>query len=167
VLRKLKLSNYRNPLRNSLLQDKPKLVVISQGNNVDGNPYMTLCTELSIPFVTVTQLVTEILWTFITDDMINALRVNYAKSEMNYFVSEGNLQLHQVMMGEEFAKSKVVYNPFTVPFDISLPYPSLADNIYRIALVGRLETNHKGQDLLLKVLQQPKWKNRPVAFCTK
>jgi glycosyltransferase involved in cell wall biosynthesis len=69
-----------------------------------------------------------------------------------------------MMGGDEHPNAKVVLNPFTVPGDMPAKYPSVIDGRYNIAMIGRLETFHKGHDLLLQVLRQPKWKNRPVTF---
>jgi glycosyltransferase involved in cell wall biosynthesis len=162
LLRKLKLIERKEPFLKSVSEQRPSLVVLSQGNNVHGNYYMKVCRELSIPFITITQLVTEIFWAFMDDKMIDELRVNYAASRMNYFVSEQNLEMHTIMLGDAQPNCKVINNPITVASPASCPFPP--NDVYRIALVGRLDTYHKGHDLLLRVLSQERWKNRPVKF---
>jgi glycosyltransferase involved in cell wall biosynthesis len=164
LLRKLHLKEIKKEaFLKTISEKKPRLVVISQGNNVDGKYYMTLCREQKIPYVTITQLVTDILWPFLNDEQINEIRLGYKHARMNYFVSQDNIDLHTLMMGEEPINSKIVPNPFSVPFETSSPYPSVKDH-FNLAIVGRLETLHKGHDLLLQVLKQSKWKNRPVKF---
>jgi len=165
VLRRIKVKEQpKEVFLQNVLELKPHLVVLSQGNNVDGNYYMTICRQLAVPYVTITQLVTNILWVYINDIIIDELRKNYEHAVMNYFVSQANIDLHNLMLGDELPNSKVAYNSFTVPVDISFTYPVVQKGIYKIALVGRLETFHKGQDLLLEVLNQQKWRDRPIVF---
>jgi glycosyltransferase involved in cell wall biosynthesis len=164
LLRKLRLKKPpQEVFLQTILKNKPLLVILSQGNNVDGKYYMTICRQQNIAYVTVTQLVTDILWPFINDEQINELRLGYKQARMNYFVSQDNVDLHTIMMGEEPVNSKIVPNPFSVPFEASPPYPPVKD-YFNLAIVGRLETFHKGHDLLLQVLKQSKWKNRPLRF---
>lgn len=141
ALRKIKLK--RHPFLKSLLKEKPQLVIISQGNNVHGEYYLTSCRQLGIPYVTITQLINNILWSFIDDKVINELRIGYAGAQANYFVSQSNLDLYIIMMGEEHSNAKVILNPFTVPVEVSDEYPPVIGDQYNIALVGRLETFHK------------------------
>jgi glycosyltransferase involved in cell wall biosynthesis len=162
ILRKAKLM--RHPFLQALLKHKPQLVVINLSNNVHGEYYLTTCRELGVPYVTLINLVPIILWAFMYDEGINKLRAAYAQSKMNYFVSQANLNQHNIMIGDENPNSKVILNPITVHANTPMDYPPIIDGQYQIALVGRLETFHKGQDLLLQVLHQSKWKNRPVTF---
>lgn len=162
VLHKLKLK--RLPFLQALQKEKPRLVVLSQGNNVDGKEYMTACRQRGIPYVTVTQLVTDMLLTFINDEVLDELRAGYAAARVNYFVSQANLEMHTGMVGEEPPNAKTIKNPFTVPEDVPQTFPPVVNGRYSIALVGRLQVYHKGHDLLLQVLQQQKWKDRPVTF---
>jgi glycosyltransferase involved in cell wall biosynthesis len=162
ILRKAKLKPH--PFLAAIIKSKPQLVVISQGNNVDGKYYMTVCRQQGIPYVTLSQLVTDLLLTFIKDEDINELRACYGAARVNYFVSGANLAMHKTMIGEEHGNSKTVFNPFTVPVDVPEEFPAVINGQYNIALVGRLETYHKGHDLLIQVLQDPKWKGRPVTF---
>jgi glycosyltransferase involved in cell wall biosynthesis len=54
----------------------------------------------------------------------------------------------------------VVANPFNIPFDSSVTYPGLSSECYQVACVARLELHAKGQDALLEVLADQKWKQR-------
>lgn len=125
---------------------------------------MTICRQLGVPYVTITQLVTNILWVYLNDTKINELRESYEQAVTNYFVSRANIELHNLMIGDVLPNSKIAHNPFTVPEDISFAYPAVQSGIYKIALVGRLETFHKGHDILLEVLNQQKWRDRPIVF---
>lgn len=162
VLRKLNLK--KHPFIKVLKNKKPPLVFINVGNNVHGNYYLTSCSRAGIPYVTMTHLIPILLWAFINDEEINEIRKNYQQSQQNYFVSRANLRQHNIMLGDEHPNSKIVLNPFTVPQQVTDEYPPVIDGHYQIAMVGRLETFHKGHDLLLQVISQAKWKDRPVTF---
>jgi glycosyltransferase involved in cell wall biosynthesis len=68
------------------------------------------------------------------------------------------------MLGETHNNCKVLVNPFPVPKNIPEKFPPLVEGRYQIALVGRIELFHKGQDLLIQVLRQNKWKERAATF---
>jgi glycosyltransferase involved in cell wall biosynthesis len=70
------------------------------------------------------------------------------------------------MLGEResYPNSRNISNPFIIPKEVPGEYPPLVEGNYQVALVGRLEMFHKGHDLLIQVLGQPKWKERPVTF---
>ena len=166
VIQKLGLAKF--PVKNILHEDFknicPDLVVISQGNNIDGKVFMEDCILFNIPFVTITQLVTLDFWPALNDKIINKLRFLYRQAKANYFVSTNTLLQHERLLAERFHNNVIVYNPFTKEYPSCINFPVLEDGIYKVALVGRIETFHKGYDLLIDILKQEKWKTRPVQF---
>jgi len=162
LLRKLKLK--RHPFLQALITKKPQLVVINLINNVHGRYYLTSCKRHGIPYVTITHLVPDFLWALNDDEVIDEIRNGYGSAELNYFASRANVDQHNIMIGDEHPNSRIILNPFTVPVEVPDQYPSIINGQYCIALVGRLETFHKGQDLLLQVLRYDKWKDRPITF---
>jgi glycosyltransferase involved in cell wall biosynthesis len=162
VLRKVKLK--RDPFLRALLIDKPEWVVISTGSNTDARPYMNHCRQFNTRFVTIIHLVTNILWAFIDDKTIDELRAGFAKAAINYFVSKANREMHDLMIGDRHPNCKTLVNPFRVPVDVPDNYPPLINGQYQIALVGRIELFHKGHDILIQLLGEPKWKDRPITF---
>jgi glycosyltransferase involved in cell wall biosynthesis len=166
VLNRLKLGQYQatDGLQQWVLKQSPALVVISQGNNIDGLPFMRFCAGLKIPFVTITHLVTESLWPALNDTIIEELIGLYHQSKINFFVSKHTLALNETMLGASFPNSGIIYNPFTKLIPEALSYPPVINDQYRVALIGRLENFHKGYDLLIDVLKQDKWQNRKISF---
>ena len=64
-------------------------------------------------------------------------------------------------IGGQLKNSEVIRNPFSVPYNHSLPWPPLEENgELRFATVGRLWPPSKGQDLLLEALAGPAWRGR-------
>lgn len=166
LLQKFKLGSYKEKdmLKEWLLKHTPELVVISQGNNMDGLQFMRLCHELQLPFVTITHLVTESLWPALNDDIIDELATLYKKSRKNFFVSKHTVTLNEIMLGTSLTNCEIIYNPFTKEIPENLHYPDTDNGQYKVALIGRLENFHKGYDLLIELLKQDKWKKRNIVF---
>lgn len=137
----------------------PDFAVISQGGINDGLAWATACQRQGVPYAIITQAANEGWWP--SDDMADAMRSSFHGARRCYFVSEGNRALVERMVGECLPNARVVRNPFTVPCAEILPWPGDSETL-RLACVGRLEPDAKGQDLLLKVLAEEAWKARPV-----
>lgn len=155
-------TNTNDAFSSWLIASKPDLVVISQGNNVSGREMMNKCFECKIPYLTITQLVTEFSWLFINDQVIKHLNVLYRNALGNYFVSKNNLHLNNLMLSEPLQNSEVVFNPYNAVLHYKNAYPQTLK--YQVAIVGRLECMHKGLDLLLQVLCEENWRTRDIFF---
>jgi glycosyltransferase involved in cell wall biosynthesis len=160
----LRTFSERDLFHEILQKKKPDLVVISQGNNIEGRHLIADCLKLNIPFVTLTHLVKFDIWPALNDSFINDLRSMYQRAVRNYFVSHTTLHLHEKLLGEELSNGSIVYNPFVGRIPADLAFPPFVQSVYKIALVGRIECYHKGYDLLIEVLKTDKWKKRPVVF---
>lgn len=141
-----------------LRRSRPNLVLISQGINFDGMPYAFSCALQKVPYVIVSQKAVEFYWPPSTERayMTRAFR----EARKCYFVSKHNRQLTEEQFGLRFANAKVINNPVKISFQ-NITYPS-TDNGFRLACIGRLFLLDKGQDILLRILAQPKWRERPV-----
>jgi glycosyltransferase involved in cell wall biosynthesis len=146
-----------------LSRTSPDLVVISQGDNVSSWPLMGVCGSAGIPYATITQLVAEVHMLGISPANVDMLRAAYAGAARNYFVSDANRKLNDLMLGHALGNAEVVYNPCKVREDIVTPWPSVSEG-YKLAVVGRIEFFHKGLDLLLECASQGHWRNRPIIF---
>ena len=141
------------------MRGRPDLVVVSQGGNHDGWVHASVCRRLKLPYVLVSQKATDLHWP--QDRWLKEVRANYRGALHAFFVSQHNLQLTQEQLGERLEDASVVRNPFNVAHDANPPWPN-ADDEVGIACVGRLHPREKGQDILLRVLAQPQWRQRPV-----
>lgn len=137
---------------------KPDLVLFSHGNNLAAEASILKFRENNIKYCTVGQAAID--QSSPSDYIIPNIRENFINSEGNYFVSRANLELTKLQIGGDIPNSKVINNPFNVSYHTELKYPD--SNILKIACVGRYDFGPKGQDILLKVLSLPKWKERNI-----
>src|SRR5262249_11810541 len=80
-----------------------------------------------------------------------------------YFVSEQNRDLMEANLGIDLSRATIVDNPFCVNCDAVPTWP-VSENPWRVACVGRLDFQSKGQDVLLQTLRQPQWRERNCEF---
>ena len=57
--------------------------------------------------------------------------------------------------------AEIVANPFNVDHDAAPNWPSTEPD-FRVALVGRVHFQSKGQDLIVDVMKQQKWRERNI-----
>lgn len=147
-------SNFLNIIK----KESPSIVIISQGINFDGLKLAYQCKLLSVPYITIAQKAVDFYWPQTQDREMMLSALEYSK--MNYFVSNHNLRLTEEQFGKRLTNSKVIFNPVKLSGNV-IPYPKNTD-VYKLACLGRLFVLDKGQDLLLRILSEEKWRNRPV-----
>lgn len=145
-------------LVNHLKQSNTDLVIVAQGMNFDGNGIGYLCMLNHIPYTFIAQKAVEVHWPAPRDGMRNVV----LKAQKQYFISRHNLVLTEEQFGVKFTNAEVIYNPVKMTRK-ALPYPS-TENGYKLACIGRYFLLDKGQDMLIRVMAQEKWKNRPVSI---
>jgi len=137
----------------------PDLVVISQGGISDGVEWMAFCMEAGLPFVAVVQCNTEAWWP--TDATNEVMARAYSSAKRVACVSRHNLELLERQIGEKLSNASVIWNPYNVPSEEPPAWPK-ENSVWKMACVARLEPAAKGQDLLLQVMAQREWRERPV-----
>ena len=138
---------------------KPDLVVISQGAHIDGADWMKACFDRKLPYATIAQSASEHFWP--ADGQAKMLAELYRGARRSYFVSRRNIELTETQLAIHLEQAEVIRNPFTVDYNIQLPWP-IFDGTWNIACVGRLNAYTKGQDLVLNLMAQSKWQQRPI-----
>ena len=153
--------NKQAALIHSLLKkDKINFAIISQGINFDGLVYAHQCLKLNIPYIIVSHKAVDFFWPQSSDR--DYMRTVLLKAEKCYFVSNHNLKMTEEQFGTRLNNAQVIINPSKVaPF--ALPYPSAVNGL-KLACVGRLFVIDKGQDILIKILSQEKWKDRALSI---
>lgn len=165
VLQRLKLLRSvditQRLFQNWLLQIKPDVVCLSSGNVADIEYLATVCIKQSIPFVTIGQANSELLWP--TSERADCLRKIFLSAEQCFFVSQANRHLFEKQIATPLTNAEVVWNPFQVNYDAAPVWNEPTESSpWQLACVARLEPSAKGQDLLLDVLAQQKWRDRPL-----
>lgn len=138
---------------------EPDLVVISQGGNSDGFPWALHCASRGTPYALITQAVNE-GWPP-HHAILGDLQAAYRRARVAYFVSEANASVTSRQLALHLPHARVVRNPYNVPYDASPAWPASEKGL-RLACVARVDARCKGQDLIIDVLRQPKWRERPV-----
>ena len=137
---------------------RPHLAVIAQSINFDGLGFAAYCQQLGIPYVVICQKAVDFYWP--PAHLRQQMRRAFEKAVKSFFVSRHNLLLTEEQFGFRFSNACVIHNP--VRFDAGmLPFPDETATL-RLACIGRLFIIDKGQDILLRILCQEKWKARPV-----
>ncbi len=139
---------------------RPDLVVINQGGNTGGIELMEYCMAEGLKFVTISQAANEAKWP--DDKLSKRLSEAFPSAVVNYFVSRANLFLTEMEIGQSIVNSKIIFNPFNVGYDEVIEYPAVK-NFYCLANVSRHEVFAKGQDILFRVLNEKKWRERNLA----
>jgi glycosyltransferase involved in cell wall biosynthesis len=146
-------------LHQLLKKENPSLVIVSQGINFDGLKYAKQCLILNLPYLVVSQKAVDFYWPDKADraSMLETL----LNAKKNYFVSKHNLRLTEEQFGSRLANSKVIFNPVKLS-GRKLDYPN-PDKGYRFACIGRLFLLDKGQDIIIRILSEQKWRDRNVS----
>ena len=147
------------PLWLQIKRTRPDLVVLSQGGNWDGFHMGWLLRKLKVPYVLICQKATDLYWP--PDYLQIRVRALAQDARHIFFVSKHNHRLFEEQIGVKLPNASVVRNPFLVDYTVPLPWPD-DDGTTRFACVGRLYPMEIGQDMLLRVLARPKWRERDV-----
>jgi glycosyltransferase involved in cell wall biosynthesis len=149
------------PLQHVLtLGDGVQLVVISQGSNTDGLRWMESARAAAYKYVAIAEGGAELFWP--NDDLAERLAQAYRDAVCAYFVSQATRDLTHRQLASSLPNTKIVRNPFNVPYDARPPWPADSSGGLLLACVGRLDVATKGHDILLQVLTLPHWRSRQV-----
>jgi len=142
-----------------LRQFQPDLAIISQGFNAGGFDWARFCTEAGIPYVIIVHCNSE-LWWYVDSALLDAV-ATYTKARKVFCVSHSNLELLRLQVGEPLRNAEVIWNPYGVSPECATAWP-VDQGVWRMACIARLDPAAKGQDLLLRILAGPQWRERPV-----
>lgn len=150
----------RNEFDRGLQMINPDLVIVSNGAVMPTSYIVTSLMNSLSPYINIAQANNPFL--FYPDAEANINRTYIEKARRSIFVSKENLMLTQLQLSTTLQNASVVRNPFNVPYG-STPYERFfaqADEAIKFACVARLHPASKGQDILLQVLSQQRWRNR-------
>jgi len=137
-------------------QFRPDLIVFSQASCYAAYPTMLYCLNQKIPYITISQLNTEMFWP--NDKNYESIAEAFLGARKAFFVSKGNLNLLQRQLAQPLPNAKVFYAYPYLNYPEKLPWPS--NETKQFAFVARLSFGHKGLDILLGAFANRIWKNR-------
>ncbi|MEX6687846.1 glycosyltransferase family 4 protein [Danxiaibacter flavus] len=147
-------------VKRKLQKLQPEFVILSQGQNFDGLQLADGCRELKIPYIVIAQKAVNFCWPHYTNR--NSLRDILEKASWCYFVSNHCRRLTEEQFGTCLPQSEVFYGPIKVPRQI-IPMPDATQGL-RLACIGRYYLLDKGQDILIRVMAQQKWRERSMTI---
>jgi glycosyltransferase involved in cell wall biosynthesis len=142
-----------------LLKAKPDLVVISLSWHLDDPLIADTCQKLGIPYVLVLQAASAAHW--VNPKNLPKLRAAYEHARQVYFVSPENRETMEANLGLDLSRAEIVDNPFAVGASAAPSWPA-SEPFWKLAMVGRIHFGSKSQDLVLRALRAPKWRDRPL-----
>ena len=154
----LLLNKLSNPYK-KFFQQKPDVIIYNGvcDSMKDDPHFMVMVEKFRVPFILILHAYTEYIRTFDYHEA-NILLKAFRMSKQNLFVSERNRLVMERFLAEPIPNARIIRNPVNLTSIELLPYPK--EQVKNFAMVGNLLINHKGQDLALEVLSQPKWASR-------
>jgi glycosyltransferase involved in cell wall biosynthesis len=151
----IKKQDFDSPI---LEKSKPDLVVFSLGDHNEVMRFdVNYCKKNGIPYVLIVQLVKDAHLMY--DNQLKDLSNNYFGAKKVFFVSNQNKNIIEDTILFKLQNGDVISNPFPQQHNNLNIYPP-AENGFNLAFIASLNCNHKGQDVLIKVLSQNKWRER-------
>lgn len=145
--------------RQWLARTQPDAVLITIGYHPDPMLVANHCQALDIPYAINVQCASNS--TFIHGDRVNDYRRWYQNARRVFFVSQENQHKVEMNLAMRLENAEIVCNPFNVKLD-RLPLWPADDSVFRLACVGRIHFQSKGQDLLVDLMRQDCWRQRPL-----
>jgi glycosyltransferase involved in cell wall biosynthesis len=141
-----------------LTQQNPDMVLVTLGYHPDRIDIADQCIKLNIPYAVNVQCASSFF--FIHSNAIDEYRRWYQNAAKVLFVSRENQNKIETNIAAPLNNAEIVANPFNIN-QAELPAWQKPDPVFRLACVGRFHFQSKGQDLLIEVMKQDKWRNRP------
>lgn len=149
----------RHPGLDWIKAAKPDFVLLSVGFHLDETSITATLREQKIPYAVLVQSASPYHW--IEMNRFAVERAAYEGAMRCFFVSKQNQAIVETNLALDLADAQIVDNPFQVPLDVAPAWPS-GERAWKLACVARVHFQSKAQDLLLRVMRQPKWRTRPV-----
>ena len=137
-----RVSRFDQRCHAALRRFRPDLVVISQGFNKGGFNWAQTCREARIPYVIIVHCNSE-LWWFPEQDVGDAV-ASYNTASRVFCVSQANLDLLRLQLGEPLLNAELLWNPYNVSSKRTPAWPDESGG-WRLACVARMDPQPKGR----------------------
>lgn len=158
-----RIINKEKSVFKNLIKWNPDYVIFSQGHSydlgyfTDASIYELINSKISYSIIC--QNNTD--YSFVPPDgVLNKVATLYRKARQVWFVSNRNMESAILHLCENFSNFTVISNSLSISENQIgiLPYPETST--INFASVANLKCSHKGQNILIHVLSQSKWKER-------
>jgi glycosyltransferase involved in cell wall biosynthesis len=143
---------------------RPDFALITSSYHIDDVSIAEACQRRRIPYAINLQCASRLQWIDCRD--LGLARRAYGLAKACYVLSRENAEILSANLAMSLDHMQIVDNPYNVGRKprVSWPdgEPAREGHPWRMACVGRLHFLSKGQDLILRVLRQEKWRNRPL-----
>ncbi len=139
---------------------RPDLAIVSQGGNHDGWPFAAICRHLRIRYVLISHKATDLYWP--SDAWRSWVDRIYAGCPSLLLRVQSQPSPDRGTAWADAAARLDRPQSLPSPREGGDAWPDAEDGL-RLACVARLSPQEKGQDVLLRVLALPKWRNRPIS----
>lgn len=146
-------------LEKLLLRSRADMVVVNASIPEEAYSAFNALHSTQIPYATLTHLIDAEHWP--DDCKFSVLRKGYEQAQTNCFVCESGKEFVRSMLAIPDLCGEVVANPFYVSFDEMVAWP-VDQSVLRLACPARLLVRHKGQDLLLRLMNRDRWRKLPI-----
>lgn len=146
-----------------LISFNPDLFVISTGDQDEGTEWFSTCKNSNIKYCIINHLTKEIKFWPVREDKLPLVKDGYLSAQKVFFTSWNNHRLMEERLNCKISNAEVFFNPFKVDKNINIPFPTF-ENGLQIAMPHRMLIVHKGQDLIIKLLSQNKWRSRNLTI---
>lgn len=133
----------------------PDLTVVSMGNHLEQTSFFRAYPRIPQPYVLLPQLAMQIYASFEEWQYAKNL---FKNAHAVFCVSGENKSLIEADLGIDLRRAEILGNAFA---RISAPRPSPGPP-WKLAVPARIDFYHKGQDLVLRVMRESKWRDREV-----
>ncbi len=130
----------------------PDLVVVNHAVMFDNQWGVQWCGEHGVPFVTIAQSGMEHFWP--RNPFWESTFAAYQRARVHFFVARDGVRIARKHLSWSELPCEVVRNPFNVGYDQPFEWPFDGHGPARLAVVGRLDPDSKGTDLLFEGIQQ-------------
>lgn len=143
--------------RNAALGFDPDIILISEGGAFDNAilQHGEWLMSLGKPVYIMSQFLLE--HEYMPPQRRHFFVDYFRRAEKIFFVSQRNRQVAERTMACRLPNAEVIRNPIKLQ-NTTEAYPG--NDIYKIAVVARLEADVKGYDLLFETFSMPQWKDR-------
>jgi glycosyltransferase involved in cell wall biosynthesis len=146
--------------RKTLAALSPDFVLCSMGYPLEDLSWTSICRDLVIPYALLIEQASEVDCP--SNENLDHAVQSYRESFAIFFVSQANLLLLREQLGLPLKNATVVRHPVMAKPENPIPWPTQEQDDFFLACPARLSLRDKGQDILIRTLAMPKWRERKL-----